>query len=70
MRSLYLKLLKNNVKHVMLNTQFRMHPLIAEFPNYAFYNGKIMNAQGIEEKTQSNLQNVLTPILFYNDYEP
>ncbi|KAK8860807.1 Regulator of nonsense transcripts 1-like protein [Tritrichomonas musculus] len=64
MQSLYRKLLKNKVQHEMLNVQFRMNPLIAQFPNQEFYKNRIINAPGIYEKTFVELQSIPTPIAF------
>lgn len=64
MKSLYRKLLKNNIQHEMLNVQFRMNPLISQFPNQEFYKNRIQNAPGMKEKTAVNLVNIPTPIAF------
>lgn len=62
--SLYRKLIKNGIQHEMLTVQFRMHPLICEFPNNEFYHGRIKNAPDMAEKTFIELQNIPTPIVF------
>ena len=68
-KSLYKKLLIKGVKSVMLNIQFRMHPLIVAFPNKEFYRGRIHNAGTVEKETRIELQSVPTPIAFVDvDY--
>lgn len=63
-QSLYLYLISKKLPHTMLKTQFRMNPLIAEFPNKQFYDNCIESAEDMEEKTKINLEGVQTPILF------
>ncbi len=35
----------------MLDTQYRMHPRIAEFPAATFYAGKLLNGDNVEDRT-------------------
>lgn len=63
-QSLYSYLINKKLKHVMLKTQFRMNPLIAQFPNQQFYNNCIESADDMENKTKIELVGVQTPILF------
>lgn len=35
----------------MLDTQYRMHPRIAEFPAATFYAGKLLNGDSVEDST-------------------
>lgn len=51
-RSLFERIYMNASKSVMvLDTQFRMHPEILNFPNQQFYNGNIKNGAKVYEKT-------------------
>jgi superfamily I DNA and/or RNA helicase len=45
--SLFERLLRkdDHLKPVMLTTQFRMHPIISQWPSKAFYQNKLMNGQ-------------------------
>ncbi|CAK9051030.1 unnamed protein product [Durusdinium trenchii] len=42
--SLFERLALTGVKPVMLNVQYRMHPLLSAFPSQAFYEGKLLDA--------------------------
>ena len=56
-QSMFERLLKNGVPNTMLNTQYRMHPEISEFPSNEFYSREL--ADGIEAKDRkwpSNLK--------------
>ncbi|KAL3233491.1 putative ATP-dependent RNA helicase ECM32 [Nakaseomyces bracarensis] len=50
----------------MLNTQYRMHPIISEFPRSTFYNKTLLDGVSPEQK---QLPNVAYPLYFY-DYKP
>ena len=47
-RSLLDRLLQNNFPSSLLDTQYRMHPKISEFPNRRFYENKLINGINVE----------------------
>jgi len=58
----------NLVHNTMLECQYRMHPLIAEFPSRTFYQGKLKTHASVEERHNKQaiptfLQN---PLRFFN----
>jgi len=50
--SLFERLLEmsDHLKPVMLTTQFRMHPLISQWPSNAFYEGRLIDSQRAQER--------------------
>ncbi|WFD31541.1 hypothetical protein MSPP1_002579 [Malassezia sp. CBS 17886] len=48
-RSLFERLMVGAVPSMMLDTQFRMHPTLAHFPNHAFYESALADAPGTAE---------------------
>lgn len=48
--SLFTRLVTQGVRPVLLDTQYRMHPLIAEFASAAFYNGRLQNGVRAAER--------------------
>lgn len=50
----------------MLNTQYRMHPMISEFPRNTFYNKELLDGVSPEQKQLTNIKH---PLYFY-DYKP
>ncbi|XP_063932346.1 uncharacterized protein LOC135144287 isoform X2 [Zophobas morio] len=67
-RSLLERLLKNDYSHVELTIQYRMHPEILKFPNYRYYRGLLVNAEGLEVARQAACHAVgcLGPYSFIN----
>lgn len=47
-RSLFQRFLENGVDRVMLQVQYRMHPLIREFPSTQFYEGRLIDAESVQ----------------------
>ncbi|GMG40593.1 unnamed protein product [Ambrosiozyma monospora] len=52
-----------DTKPIMLNTQYRMHPKISEFPRLKFYNGLLKN--GISEADRYD-RDIKFPVSFYD----
>uniref|UniRef100_A0A060TAU8 ARAD1D26598p n=1 Tax=Blastobotrys adeninivorans TaxID=409370 RepID=A0A060TAU8_BLAAD len=52
----------------MLNTQFRMHPAISQFPNREFYKGMLKDGPGMAKKTARawHSKNLLGPYCFFD----
>jgi len=48
--SLFSRLADQKVQPVLLNTQYRMHPLIAEFPSDSFYKGRLKTGVSIRDR--------------------
>ena len=51
-KSLFDRLLSLKLSCIMLDTQYRMHPSIADFPSKEFYHSKLFN--GISEQDRDN----------------
>ena len=47
---LFARLQKSNLPALILNTQYRMHPVIASFPSKQFYGGKILSGVSAEDR--------------------
>mmetsp|Transcript_88719 Transcript_88719/g.153546 ORF Transcript_88719/g.153546 Transcript_88719/m.153546 type:complete len:1496 (+) Transcript_88719:65-4552(+) len=45
-KSLFNRFCQQGITPTMLNTQYRMHPSICEFPSEAFYNGQLLSGVG------------------------
>ena len=50
-RSLFERLLHGGYQKTMLTIQYRMHPLIREFPSNAFYEGRIEDGKNVITRT-------------------
>jgi hypothetical protein len=48
--SLFSRLADQKVQPVLLNTQYRMHPLIAEFPSDSFYRGRLKTGVAFRDR--------------------
>lgn len=48
--SLYDRLQRMGLKSLLLDTQYRMHPKICEFPSKRFYNNKLRSAPTPEQR--------------------
>ena len=67
-KSLFERLMqRKNIKEVMLNMQYRMHPLIAYFPSKTFYNGEVMNCVNELDRTLKFdwLREQDNPVIFF-----
>jgi len=49
-RVLFERLMTHKAKHTMLDCQYRMHPLIAEFPSQTFYEGKLETDDSVVQR--------------------
>ena len=49
-RSLFERLVDMGVSTILLDTQYRMHPSISEFPNSHFYDGELIDGIGNSER--------------------
>jgi senataxin len=53
-RSMFQRLAENNVPVHLLNTQYRMHPLISEFPSQHFYDGRLLDGENVISPTYTS----------------
>ena len=52
-RSFFQRLLENvHINSIMLDTQYRMHPALIDFPSKCFYNDLLKSGVTIEERTK------------------
>eukprot|EP01035_Chromulina_nebulosa_P019240 gene19240-25091_t len=51
-QSLFERLQKSGVEMTMLNTQYRMHPYIADYSSYRFYNNQLITDSSLLEKPE------------------
>ncbi|KAI5952748.1 SEN1 [Candida jiufengensis] len=68
-QSLFVRMQQNHPDSVyLLNTQYRMHPMISKFPSAEFYNSKLINGPGMEQKNSRpwHSTNHLTPYRFFD----
>lgn len=61
--SLFERCLKNGTSSILLNTQYRMHPEISDFPRNKFYNGLLKDGITAEDR---KLEAVKYPLFFLN----
>ena len=61
-RSLFERLVAMGIEPMLLNTQYRMHPAISDFPNRTFYEGRLVD--GITAADRPNPAGLL-----WNDWE-
>lgn len=62
--SLYKKFMRKRVPNQLLSVQYRMNPLILQFPNQEFYQNRIQTATNVEENTSNDLPFIQAPITF------
>jgi superfamily I DNA and/or RNA helicase len=60
-RSLFERLLLHDFPSSLLNTQYRMHPMISVWPNKRFYRGKIIDGENVRSSTYSKEWHSLLP---------
>lgn len=69
-RSLYERFLDNNIPRFVLTIQYRMHPMIREFPSNQFYSGEITDADKVLDRDRENdpskMKNALATMMFYD----
>lgn len=68
--SLFERLVKLKIKPHMLQVQYRMHPMLSEFPSNTFYNGNLQNGVSADERIHYNVNfpwpNPHKPMFFYH----
>lgn len=65
-RSMFERLIALGVVPYLLNIQYRMHPLLSEWPSNTFYNGSLQN--GITSLSRMNKTELPLPSFFYVCY--
>jgi regulator of nonsense transcripts 1 len=67
-RSFFQRLLENlNINSIMLDTQYRMHPALIDFPSKVFYNGLLQSGVTSQQRpTPKEIQfiNKQIPLMF------
>ena len=64
--SLFVRLLGRGFNHIMLDVQYRMHPIISELPNRLFYDGEIIDGINEDSRLCPSVTNMNLPITYYN----
>jgi regulator of nonsense transcripts 1 len=62
-KSLFQRLVANEMDFVLLDKQYRMHPAISDFPNRCFYEGQLSNGVDAGDRLSPSL-GFPTPLLF------
>jgi predicted ribonuclease YlaK len=68
-RSLFQRLQECGVQSKMLSIQYRMHPYIARFPSFYFYNNCLINAPVVQNRSSLPIhrwKGVFEPFLFFH----
>lgn len=68
-QSLFVRMQKNHPDSIyLLNTQYRMHPMISKFPSAEFYQSKLIDGPGMQEKNTRpwHLVDPLSPYRFFD----
>lgn len=67
-RSLFERLQKHDCPVCMLTVQYRMHPLIRQFPSQHFYQGRLQDADSIRDQPPEAFyqHSVLKPYMFFD----
>jgi len=66
--SMFERLMKAGLQLVLLDTQYRMHPAINDFPSAAFYDSRIRNGSNVQKEnySPSHLNSYFLPFLFFD----
>ena len=62
-RSLFERLLQSGYQKTMLTIQYRMHPLIRQFPSDKFYHGKITDGEIVSQRKLDNEMHTLSTLM-------
>jgi len=68
-QSLFVRMQKNHPQDIhLLDTQYRMHPDISFFPSQQFYNGRLVDGEGMAKLRAKpwHLSSVLSPYRFFD----
>lgn len=67
-RSLFERLVEcNQYPSLLLNTQYRMHPKIAEWSSHMFYGGKVLSADNVKSDKYTKVWHATVPPLCFFD---
>jgi len=68
-QSLFERMMHNGVKPVRLNVQYRMHPVLSEFPSNTFYEGTLQNGLTADDREMPSVDFpwpiASKPMMFY-----
>lgn len=65
--SLFDRLLKLRYPYTMLNTQYRMHPVISSWPSAKFYSGILQDGSNVmSQQYTKSWHNLIRPVEFYD----
>jgi len=68
-QSLFERMMNNGVKPVRLQVQYRMHPILSEFPSNTFYEGTLQNGLTADDREMLSVEfpwpSAAKPMMFY-----